>query len=211
MPEAFFTLQAGGQAEVTISKSRFIGFAAPCQDEEAALAFLHSVRQAHPAASHHCYAYICGANGAITRYQDDGEPSGTAGVPILESLRARQLVNAAVVVVRYFGGTLLGRGGLARAYAQAAQLVLQQSVLAQRAPSAKYLLRVPYGLWDKVQYALNHLPVRQDAAQYTDQVTVNLLMRAQDEQQVVAALQEACDARAQLQLLCRGQENWPLS
>ena len=112
------TLLTRASDEFIINKSRFIGYGAPAASEEEALGFLADVRSAHKDASHHCYAYIIGANMGVMRYSDDGEPGGTAGMPIIEVMKARQITNACVVVVRYFGGVLLGAGGLTRAYSQ---------------------------------------------------------------------------------------------
>ena len=103
---SYKTLRRETEAEFIINKSRFIGRGCPCQTEEEALAFLARVRQQHKEATHNCYAYIIGLNSGIMRYSDDGEPGGTAGMPIIEVMKARGVVNCAVVVTRYFGGVL---------------------------------------------------------------------------------------------------------
>ena len=112
------TVRQAASDEFIINKSRFIGYASPAEAEEEALAFLQSIRQKHKDANHNCYAYVIGLNAGIMRYNDDGEPGGTAGLPIMEVLKARGVVNVCVVVTRYFGGILLGAGGLVRAYTQ---------------------------------------------------------------------------------------------
>ena len=121
---SYKTLRAENSAEFVINKSRFIGYGCPCETEEEALAFLARIRQKHKDATHNCYAYIIGLNSGIMRYNDDGEPGGTAGMPIIEVMKARGVVNCAVVVTRYFGGILLGAGGLVRAYAQGSKAAL---------------------------------------------------------------------------------------
>ena len=121
---SYKTLRTENSAEFIINKSRFIGYGCPCQTEEEALAFLARIRQKHKDATHNCYAYIIGLNSGIMRYSDDGEPGGTAGMPIIEVMKARGVVNCAVVVTRYFGGILLGAGGLVRAYAQGSKTAL---------------------------------------------------------------------------------------
>ena len=121
---SYKTLRAENSAEFVINKSRFIGYGCPCETEEEALAFLARIRQKHKDATHNCYAYIIGLNSGIMRYSDDGEPGGTAGMPIIEVMKARGVVNCAVVVTRYFGGILLGAGGLVRAYAQGSKAAL---------------------------------------------------------------------------------------
>ncbi len=105
---SYKTLRAENSAEFVINKSRFIGYGCPCETEDEALAFLARIRQKHKDATHNCYAYIIGLNSGIMRYSDDGEPGGTAGMPIIEVMKARGVVNCAVVVTRYFGGILLG-------------------------------------------------------------------------------------------------------
>ena len=118
--EDYLTLARAASSEHVVQKSRFIAAAVPAASEEEALSHLKAQRAAYKAASHYCYAYIIGENAGIMRYQDDGEPSGTAGIPILEALRKNNVVNACIVVIRYFGGVLLGAGGLTRAYSHAA-------------------------------------------------------------------------------------------
>ena len=114
------TLRQFASDEFIINKSRFIGYAAPCETEAEALAFLQSIRTKHKDATHNCYAYIIGQNAGIMRYSDDGEPGGTAGKPIMDVLTGRGLTNVLCVVTRYFGGILLGAGGLVRAYSKSA-------------------------------------------------------------------------------------------
>ena len=102
------TLRQFASDEFIINKSRFIGYAAPCETEAEALAFLQSIRTKHKDATHNCYAYIIGQNAGIMRYSDDGEPGGTAGLPMMEVLKHQGVVNCCCVVTRYFGGVLLG-------------------------------------------------------------------------------------------------------
>ena len=122
--ESYRTLAGPGRDEVIIQKSRFIGQAWPCATEEEALGRLREVREQTRDARHHCYAYIIGKNEGILRYSDDGEPGGTAGMPILSLLRSEHLVDCCCIVTRYFGGILLGTGGLVRAYTQGCRIAL---------------------------------------------------------------------------------------
>ena len=110
MSAPYKTLRQSASDEVIINKSRFIGYACPCETEEEALAFLQSIRTKHKDATHNCYAYVIGQNAGIMRYNDDGEPGGTAGLPMMEVLKAQGVVNCCVVVTRYFGGILLRKG-----------------------------------------------------------------------------------------------------
>ena len=120
-PLSYKTLREENEAEFIINKSRFIGYGCPCETEEEALAFLAEIRARHKDATHNCYAYVIGRNAGVMRYSDDGEPGGTAGLPMMEVLKAQGVVNCCVVVTRYFGGVLLGAGGLLRAYTKSAK------------------------------------------------------------------------------------------
>lgn len=125
MPDRFLTLSGSATAEPPKTKgSRFIGFVSPATNEEDALARIEEVRKEHHAARHHVWAYRLGADGAQWRGSDDGEPNGTGGRPLLQEIVSRSLTDLVVVVTRYYGGTKLGTGGLARAYGEAAALVL---------------------------------------------------------------------------------------
>ncbi len=117
---SYKTLMKRASDEFIINKSRFIGHGCPVESEEEALAFLNEMRRTYADASHNCYAYIVGANMGVMRYSDDGEPGGTAGMPIMDTLIRRETSDALIVVTRYFGGILLGSGGLVRAYSKAA-------------------------------------------------------------------------------------------
>ncbi len=120
MLKEYKTLLAYGEGEITIEKSKFIGYATPIKSEEEAIAFIENIRTKHWNATHNVPAYIVGENNEIQRYSDDREPSGTAGIPILEVIKKEDLRNVAVVVTRYFGGIKLGTGGLVRAYTKGA-------------------------------------------------------------------------------------------
>lgn len=120
MKESYITLAKEAKAEIVEKRSRFIATVRPVETEEDALAFLNQLRQDYWDATHNVYAYILEEN-QLTRYSDDGEPGGTAGMPVLDILRREKLSNLIVVVTRYFGGTLLGTGGLVHAYSKAAK------------------------------------------------------------------------------------------
>ena len=180
---------------IVIHKSRFIGYASPASTEEEALAFLQSIRQKHKDASHHCYAYIIGLNAGIMRYSDDGEPGGTAGMPIMEVLKAQGVVNVCVVVTRYFGGVLLGAGGLVRAYTQGCAIALKAAEVVTMEPSVRYLCEVAYPQWDRVRHALKSLPAQLLGSEFTTAVTFTLLMRQADASNVVEELTRVTDGQ----------------
>ena len=123
--EKFDTLYSGGSAEIEEKKSRFIATLQPVASEEEAAGFIARMKKQYWDASHNCSAFVLGENGEFTRCSDDGEPSGTAGRPMLDVLTRRKITNAVVVVTRYFGGTLLGTGGLVRAYQSAVNEALK--------------------------------------------------------------------------------------
>ena len=195
MSAPYKTLKESASDEFIINKSRFIGYASPAQTEEEALAFLKSIREKHKDATHNCYAYIIGQNAGIMRYSDDGEPGGTAGLPIMEVLKAQGVVNCCVVVTRYFGGVLLGAGGLVRAYTQGCVVALKAAQVVIMEPSQKYLCEVSYALWDKVQYNLKSLPVQLISSEFTTAVTFSLLVREKDAQQVLDTLIRVTDGK----------------
>lgn len=182
------TLIQYGESEFVINKSRFIGCAAPVADEAAAISFLAAVRKRHPQATHNCYAYILGRNMGIMRYSDDGEPGGTAGQPILEVMKARKVVDAVVVVTRYFGGVLLGAGGLVRAYAQGAASAIDASAVGAMYPTARYMAQIPYPLLNRVDFFLKSAPVTVEDRTFTETVTLTFLVKTQDEQSVCAKI-----------------------
>ena len=193
--KAYLTLMRDQSAEYTVQKSRFIGRAAPVHSTEEALAFLDAVRQEHRTANHHCYAYIIGQNAGVMRYSDDGEPGGTAGMPIMEVLKARGVVDCAVVVTRYFGGVLLGTGGLVRAYSHTCALALNAAGICEMLPTQRWLLEVEYPLWDRLQHTLKGLPVRLMQPEFTTAVTVELLCRSADADAVLSEMTRVTDGR----------------
>lgn len=195
MSAPYKTLRQSASDEFIINKSRFIGYGSPAQTEEEALAFLKGIREKHKDATHNCYAYVIGRNAGIMRYSDDGEPGGTAGLPIMEVLKAQGVVNCCVVVTRYFGGILLGAGGLVRAYTQGCVAALKASGVVVMEPSQQYLCEVGYPLWDKVQYALKSLPVQLVGSEFTTAVTFTLLVREKDAQQVLDTLTRVTDGK----------------
>ena len=129
------TLAKAGSDEIIIEKSRFIGYCAPVSSEEEALEFIEKIKKKHYDATHNVFAYVVGLDNNIQRYNDDGEPSGTAGVPILEVIKKEDLRNVVIVVTRYFGGIKLGTGGLIRAYTKGAKIALDAGIIIKKKAS----------------------------------------------------------------------------
>lgn len=202
------TLRQESADEVIINKSRFIGYACPCETEEEALAFLQKIRARHKDATHNCYAYIIGRNAGIMRYSDDGEPGGTAGLPMMEVLKAQGVVNCCVVVTRYFGGVLLGAGGLVRAYTQGTVIALKAAQVVVMEPSQRYLCEVAYPLWDRVNHSLKTMPVQLMGSEFTTAVGFTLLVREKDAEAVIADLIRLTDARFEYLLEDESYEAW---
>ena len=208
MTAPYKTLRRAASDEFIIHKSRFIGYASPAQTEEEALAFLQSIRTKHKDATHNCYAYVIGRNAGVMRYSDDGEPGGTAGLPMMEVLKAQGVVNCCVVVTRYFGGVLLGAGGLVRAYTQGCAVGLKAAQVVTMEPSRRYLCEVGYPLWDKVQHTLRALPVQLLGSEFTTAVTFTLLMRESDASAVLEELTRVTDGRFEHLLEAESFEAW---
>ena len=196
-PGSYKTLRARGSEEFIINKSRFIGYGAPCETEEEALSFLREIREKHKDATHNCYAYIIGLNAGIMRYSDDGEPGGTAGLPIIEVMKSRGVVNCAVVVTRYFGGILLGAGGLVRAYAQGSKTALDASGVVIMEKSVRQLVEVDYSTWQRLEHYLRTAPCQTLETEFTDRVLATLMMKKTDEAQVLSDITRLTDARAE--------------
>lgn len=196
-PQPYKTLMKRGEESFIINKSRFIGQGAPVASEEEALAFIGSAREKHPTASHNCYAYVLGVNFGIMRYSDDGEPGGTAGLPMMEVLKARKVTDCAVVVTRYFGGVLLGAGGLTRAYAQGAAAALKAAGVGTMYPTARYLIGLNYNLLGRVEHFLKGQNVLVEDKSFLEKVTLTLVVRCQDERALIEGLAAATDGRAE--------------
>lgn len=156
-------------------KSKFISYAKPVYSEEEALQFLSSIRKKHYDASHNCYSYILGESMNIQRSSDDGEPSGTAGVPILEVLKKEDITNSIVVVTRYFGGIMLGGGGLIRAYTEGAVRGIKAAGIVKVQPFAVYQLKMDYGLLSKLQYEIPKKDYIIESIEYLENVTMRVL------------------------------------
>lgn len=158
-------------------KSEFIATLVPVQTAEEAIACIETVRRENRKARHNVYAYILQEN-HTTRYSDDGEPQGTAGVPVLNVLQKNELTDVCCVVTRYFGGILLGGGGLVRAYSHSAALAVEAAAVQRMAACHPIMLQMPYSLYGKVSYRLPQLPILQQDAVFGDTVTLSLLVPA---------------------------------
>lgn len=175
MRDSYKTIRCDGQAESEIKKSRFITSLKRVYSEEEAKTFIAGLKKEHWEANHNCSAYVIGDNSEIQRSSDDGEPSGTAGVPMLEVLKKNDLINVCVVVTRYFGGTKLGAGGLIRAYSHAVSHGLQEVGLVIGKLQQEISLTIDYSLLGKLQNFLENDWFTKDTV-FAEKVTVLCLV-----------------------------------
>lgn len=196
MLEQYRTVYEGGEGEITEKKSRFIATVHPVEREEEALAFLEEMKKKYWDARHNCYVYSIGMNREFTRCSDDGEPSGTAGRPMLDVILGEDIYNVAVVVTRYFGGVLLGTGGLVRAYSKAVQegLAASKVILKQKGIALKIM--TDYTGLGKIQYIAGERNIPVLDSEYTDKVVMKLLVPVQDVGSVQKAITEGTNGRA---------------
>lgn len=188
----------GGTGEIIEKKSRFIATIEPVKSEEEALDFIERIRKQYWDASHNCTAFTIGSNHQLTRCSDDREPSGTAGRPMLDVLLGEDLHNTAVVVTRYFGGTLLGTGGLVRAYAAAVRKGLDNAVILEKHQGIRLSIHTNYNAIGKIQYILNQAQIPILCSQYTDSVFLEALIPSSLLDSVFSAITESTSGQALL-------------
>lgn len=189
-------LYEGGEGEIIEKKSRFITTVVPVSSEEEAIEFIEKMKKKYWNATHNCFAYVIGEHHEIQRCSDDGEPSGTAGRPMLDVLLGEDVHNLAVVVTRYFGGTLLGTGGLVRAYSSAVKAGLSSSVIITKTAGFKLRIGTDYTDLGKIQYILNEREVPIMEIEYTDRVELEVVIPSLQVPQVKEALIEGTNGRA---------------
>lgn len=196
MLTAYQTLRGPGEETSIIKKSRFIGYAQPAETEEEAVRFIEGIRKKHWDANHNCYAYQIGFNDEIQKSNDAGEPAGTAGRPILEVIKKEELKNVVVVVTRYFGGTLLGTGGLIRAYGQTAGAALQAAGVVTRSLFQMVRVEIDYTWLGRVEnetlqggYFIDHI-------EYLDRVAVLALVPVDQSAQYFSIITDATNGQA---------------
>ena len=173
---AYKTIYDPAQASFIEQKSEFIGYIAPVKTNEEAVAFIESVKAQHRKARHNCYAYVL-RDGMISRYSDDGEPQGTAGPPILDVILKSGLTDVCIVVTRYFGGILLGKGGLTRAYSTGASMAVNAARLMIMCEAYELTLTLDYSLYEKVNYVLPDFEIKILATDYAEKVKIRLLVK----------------------------------
>ena len=196
MLKTYRTVEQLGQDEVVIEKSTFIGYARPVENEETALAFIQEIKKKHRDATHNVPAYVLGEHNEVQRCNDDGEPSGTAGVPVLEVLKKENVRNVAIVVTRYFGGIKLGTGGLVRAYTKGAKVALESAKIITRVLYQTVIISVDYTLLGSLQ---NQLKLKQYGIRdvvYEDVVHLHVWVEEEDVPNFKAQVIEWTNGRA---------------
>ena len=199
MLERYKTVLEGAEGEITEKKSRFIATVRPVETEEEALAFIEEMKKKYWDARHNCYVYSVGSNREFTRCSDDGEPSGTAGRPMLDVVLGEEIYNVAVVVTRYFGGVLLGTGGLVRAYSKAVQEGLAASAVIEKIRGAVLKVTTDYNGIGKIQYIAGERGIPVLDSDYTDKVVMKLLVPEKELDGLKKALTEATNGRASME------------
>lgn len=174
--DSYRVLLSGGEGELVEKKSRFIATVRKCETEEEAVSFIEEIKKKNWNASHNCSAFVIGSRGELTRCSDDGEPGGTAGRPMLEVLLGEGIRNAAVVVTRYFGGTLLGTGGLVRAYTQAVKEGLKACRIGVMSYGCEVSVSTDYNGIGKILYLLGQRGIEPVESAYTNTVALKLLI-----------------------------------
>ena len=192
MLDKYKVVYKGGQDEIIEKKSRFIATVAPVESEEEALAFIEAMKKKYWDARHNCFAY-------------DGEPGGTAGKPMLDVLLGEEIRNIVVVVTRYFGGTLLGTGGLVRAYSSSAQAGIRASVIITRIRGLKLNIKTDYNGLGKVQYILGQRGIKLIDSIYTENVELSVLLPLGEVKTVEAEITEGTNGRVKME---EGDECW---
>jgi uncharacterized YigZ family protein len=194
--ERYRTVQGFGAKEIVIRKSRFIGHAAPVANDEEALRFIETIRKEHSQATHNCYAYVAGERDQFQKFSDDGEPGGTAGKPILEVIKHQRLRNIAIVVTRYFGGIMLGAGGLVRAYTDGAVAAIEAAVPVEMVLREHVHITVDYTWLGKLENELRSRGTRMGETEFTDKVVLHCLPLASEAEAFVAWMTDLTQGRA---------------
>ncbi len=188
MKTNYLTIYRSGEAEFVEKKSRFIGYAAPIGSEAEGAAFVERIKAMHKQATHVVPVYVVGDNYECQRYSDDGEPSGTAGIPILSMVKQRNLKNLAIAVVRYYGGTKLGTGGLVRAYTHGAQIALEAAELIEQVKMVGFQFAIDYTKYGKLQNELESKPFQIVSQEFLDRVQVEVAARSEERERLEAYL-----------------------
>jgi uncharacterized YigZ family protein len=196
--DSYLTLASSCTHEIKIKGSRFIGLGYPAADEGEAIRHLETIRKKEHAATHHCFAWVVGLEDGIFKYSDDGEPTGTAGRPIYNVIVGRELKNVIVIVVRYYGGTKLGTGGLTRAYTQAAAEMLDGADIVERLICDRLQFSIPFTYYDRLMRLINQKNYTIESQDFGEQVAMVLQIRKSQTESFVTHLKELTGGRVDI-------------
>jgi len=197
--QSYKTVKQYGEGEIEEKKSRFLGKIKPVETEEEAVAFIESIKKQYWDARHNCYAFIIGEHSESIRCSDDGEPSGTAGKPMLEGLQNNGLKNVVAVVTRYFGGTLLGTGGLVRAYTQATQAALAEAQIATMTLMSVLTVQTDYNAIGKIKYMFAQADTLIMGEEYGLDVAVTIAVPVAEKEAMQKKIIEATNGKATIE------------
>lgn len=196
----YTTLKQEASAEFEEKRSLFIGYAKPVKSEEEAAEFVKKIKTKHKDATHNVFGYTM-KNGIIARYSDDGEPQGTAGMPVLDVIRKSGVDDACVVVTRYFGGTLLGAGGLVRAYSQAAKMALEAAEIVTYEPYTELSICCSYSDYQKISAELPKYDAIIDDTQFSDNIMLKIAVKNDITQKVISKISEMSAGKSNPQII----------
>ncbi|MEG0308388.1 MAG: YigZ family protein [Clostridium sp.] len=195
---SYFTVKGNAISEFQEKKSVFIGYIKRVNTEDEAKAFVSEIKSKHKEATHNVYAYVVGENKGVQRYSDDGEPQGTAGIPVLEVIKKNDLTDVAVVVTRYFGGILLGGGGLIRAYSKGASTAIEEAGVVEKVKGLSLKIILEYDLIGKIQYLCGTNNWHIEDTVYTDMVELSVFVEVSNKEEIIAAFVEATNGRVNI-------------
>jgi uncharacterized YigZ family protein len=199
-PDSFFTLREDSDIEIKIKGSKFLGHGRHCRSEEAAGEIIGSIRRQFHDATHNCFAYRVGLGSEMKfRYSDDGEPSGTAGKPILDRVDGHRLTDTLVVVTRYFGGTKLGTGGLARAYAEAAERAIEEAGVIEEFITEKIGAKLAFPEYNPVERAIRQLEGRIVDSKFSDIIRLVIEIRRSKVDKLKSVLADLTSGRIEFE------------
>ena len=196
--DSYKVITKEGSGEIVEKKSRFIANVFAVETQEEAEAKIAEISKKYWDARHNCYAFVIGENSEVTRCSDNGEPSGTAGKPILEVITGAGITNVLIIVTRYFGGVLLGTGGLVRAYTQAAQAGIAASEVGEKVLSQKLTLKVGYNMINNVQYYLSQNSITIADSRYEADVQFDICVKDSDILKITSGLTQKCEGQIEI-------------
>jgi len=197
----YLTISQPAEASFIEKKSEFIGYIAPVKNSDEAVEFINKIKAMHRKARHNVYAYIVRQDN-ISRYSDDGEPQGTAGVPVLDVLQKRGLTDVCIVVTRYFGGILLGGGGLVRAYSHAAALACDAAKVMDMRLCHRLQITADYGMYGKISYILPNFSTITESSDFGSDVTLEILVLSEKLESLTKELTEVTNGAVMIKDLC---------